>query len=206
MAETEARPKKRFRLKRKLIAAVLLVAVVGGAFFFGAVWSHRDTAPKITSDLISQQLTEVQELATVEYFYTNVGRFENKLDFYGWQVPFTTKRFIVSYDGIIKAGVDLSGLKVEVNGKNVTVTLPQAKILSHEIPEDSIEVFDETHNIFNQIEISDYTGFTADQRGEIEQKAIDNGFLDRAQETAKSVVENLVGMMPGMESYTVTVK
>ena len=37
------------------------------------------------------------------YYYTNMGRFENQVDFYGWKVPFTTKSFIVSYDGVIKA-------------------------------------------------------------------------------------------------------
>ena len=185
-----------------LAAAVLLT----GTFFIGARWSRRESTPVITSDLLSQQLADIEELATVEYCYTNMGRFENKLDFYGWKVPFTTKRFIVSYDGVIKAGIDLSDVKIDVSGDAVTVTLPQAEILSHEIPEDSIQVFDETRNIFNPISISDYTGFTADQRDEMETRAIEGGLLDRASSRAAETVERLLSCVPGMENRTLTVR
>lgn len=53
----------------------------------GAVLSRRSAEPVITSDLIGQQLEAVSELATVEYHYTNMGKFENQVDFYGWKVP-----------------------------------------------------------------------------------------------------------------------
>ena len=142
--------------------------------------SHRDAAPVITSELLGQQLANVRELSTVEYHYTNMGKFENQVDFYGWKVPFTTKSFIVAYDGVIKAGVDLSGLETQVSGQRITISLPAPVILSHEIDEDSIEVFDQTHNIFNPIEITDYTGFTADQKDAIEEKAVGNGLLTAA--------------------------
>ena len=69
----------------------------------------------VTADLLGQQLRTAQELVSVSYYYTNMARYENQLDFYGWKVPFTTKTFIVSYDGIIKAGVDLSKAAVEVD-------------------------------------------------------------------------------------------
>lgn len=209
MAQTQsdARPKKRrLGLRGKLIALAALLAAVVGAFFFGTVWGRRETPPEITADLIGQQLHDIQELAVVEYYYTNMGRFENQLDFYGWQVPFTTKRFIVSYDGVIRAGVDLSELSVMVSGSTISITLPPAKILSHEIPEESIEVFDETKNIFNPITIEDYTGFTADQQGQIEQKAVENGLLDRAQQKSQEAVENLLAFIPGMEDYTLVIR
>ena len=86
--------------------------------------SHRDAAPVITSELLGQQLANVRELSTVEYHYTNMGKFENQVDFYGWKVPFTTKSFIVAYDGVIKAGVDLSGLETQVSGQRITISLP----------------------------------------------------------------------------------
>ncbi len=43
--------------------------------------------------------------------------------------------------------------------------------------EDSLEVYDETRNLFNPITIEDYTGFTADQKQSIEAKATENGLL-----------------------------
>ena len=38
----------------------------------------------------------------------------------------------------------MSLVEVNVHGQNIDITIPQAKILSHEIDQESIEVFDET--------------------------------------------------------------
>lgn len=205
-AVAEERPKRRFRLRGRLLLVLLLAAALGASFFLGAALTGRGNEPRITAELISQQLTDVQELATVEYHYTNMGRFENQLDFYGWAVPLTRKSFIVSYDGVVKAGVDLSAMTVQIGADTVTVTLPQAKILSHEIPEDGIEVFDETHNIFNPIQIEDYTGFTRDQKESVEAKVVENGLLDQAAARARAAVERLLSLLPGMERYTLRVR
>jgi len=207
--DTQEKPRrKHFRLRRPLISLLLLALLMGGMFLWGASWGGQNSTPQITADIIGQQLHDIQELAVVEYHYTNMGRFENQLDFYGWQVPFTTKRFIVSYDGVIKAGIDLNELKIEVRTSEhrVIITLPQAKILSHVIPEDSIEVFDETRNIFNPISINDYTGFSSDQKSEVEQKAIDNGLLTQAAQRAAVSVRTLLSSLPGMEAYTLEIQ
>ena len=206
MAETKTHTLP--RLKRRLFWAAGAVLLLLLSFWLGALWRGREQQPVITSDLLGQQLQTVQELVSVEYHYTNMGKFENQVDFYGWKVPFTTKRFRVSYDGLIKAGVDLSGATVEVDEvqKSVTITLPESRILSHEIPEDSIQVFDETRNIFNPITIEDYTGFTRDQKAEVEQRAIDEGLLTGASEKAREAVETLAALLPGSGDYTWTIR
>lgn len=206
MAETKTHTLP--RLKRRLFWAAGAVLLLLLAFWLGALWRGREQQPVITSDLLGQQLQTVQELVSVEYHYTNMGKFENQVDFYGWKVPFTTKRFLVSYDGLIKAGVDLSGATVEVDEvqKSVTITLPESRILSHEIPEDSIQVFDETRNIFNPITIEDYTGFTRDQKAEVEQRAIDEVLLTGASEKAREAVETLAALLPGSGDYTWTIR
>ena len=206
MTETES-GRRRMRLRTRLLLVLAAVVLVCGAmlaaFLLGLRQGGQEETPVITSDLLGERLRSAQELVTVAYYYTSMGRFENHVDFYGWKVPLTTKSFIVSYDGVIKAGVDLSGVEVEVDetGKTVTVTLPDSGILSHEIPEDSIEVFDESDNIFNPITIEDYTGFTRDEKAAMEQRAIDNGLLTSADEQARNAVDSLLRLMPGMEGY-----
>ena len=198
--------KFQLRLKQRLIAVGVVLLAVVLAFFLGMLRGGSQSAPKITSDLLGQQLREVSDLVSVEYHYTNMGKFENTLDFYGWEVPFTTKSFIVSYDGVIRAGVDLSQAQVEISGNTITVTLPETEILSNEVEEGSLEVYDETHNIFNPISIEDYAGFTADQKQSIEQKAVENGLLTAGQERAESTVREFLSLLPGMEAYTIEVK
>lgn len=206
MTETENKPHR--RLRSRLLLALVLCAALAGSFFLGSVWAGYETEPVITGDLLGERLGEVQELVSVEYYYTNMGRFENQLDFYGWKVPFTTKSFIISYDGVIKAGVDLSQAQVTVSEtmRTVTVTLPASAVISHEIPEGSIQVFDESRNLFNPITIDDYVGFTRDQKTLMEQRAIDNGLLTAASEKARAAVKSLLCLMPGMEAYALTVR
>ena len=154
-----------------ILAGVALAAVCFGAGFFTG-GRTQDETPQLSSVTVEQQLQQISQLATTQYAYTNMGQFERGSDFYGIRIPFTTSRFIVSYSGVITAGVDLSQAQVEVTDEQVTVTLPAAQILSHEIDPDSLEVFDETRSIFNPITIEDYNGFQADQQGVMEEKAL----------------------------------
>ena len=209
MRDTETKP-RRMGLKMKILLILLTLLLICGAvlaaFLCGLRQASQAAEPQITGDLLASQLRSVQELVTVSYYYTNMGRFENQVDFYGWKVPFTTKSFIVSYDGVIKAGVDLEKLQVSIGDGEVTVTLPESRIISHEIPEDSLEVFDESDNLFNHITIEDYTAFTRGQKSAMEQRAVDGGLLDRANQEARTAVDSLLRIMPGLEEYTLTVK
>ena len=121
------------------------------------------------------------------------------------KLPFTTKSFIITYDGQIKAGVDLSKAQIDISGKTITVTLPDAQILSHEIDEDSIEVFDESTSIFNPLKVEDYTAFNKDQKSRMEKKAQEKGLLTEARKAAVKTVEKYLAQIAG-EDYEVKVK
>ena len=209
MRDTETKP-RRMGLKMKILLILLTLLLICGAvlaaFLCGLRQASQAAEPQITGDLLASRLRSVQELVTVSYYYTNMGRFENQVDFYGWKVPFTTKSFIVSYDGVIKAGVDLEQLQVSIGDREVTVTLPESRIISHEIPEDSLEVFDENDNIFNPITIEDYAGFTKDQKEAMELRAAENGLLTSAEEKARTTVESFLRLLPEMEAYTLTIQ
>lgn len=186
---------KKIQLSQTIKNIIVIVVIAAIFFFVGKVWPSGEEPTTITSDLLSQQILSISELASVEYNYTNMGKFENQATFYGWKVPFTTKSFILSYDGKIKAGIDMSLVEVEMHNKNIDITIPQAKILSHEIDEKSIEVFDETKNIFNQISITDYNQFAIDQKESMENKAKEKGLLKEAQDKAKETIKTFVESM-----------
>lgn len=174
----------------KNIIAIVIIALV--FFFVGKLWPSGEEPTKMTSDLLSQQIQNISELAVVEYNYTNMGKFENQATFYGWKVPFTTKSFIISYDGKIKVGIDMSLVEVKIKGKNISVFVPEAKILSHEIDEKSIEIFDETKNIFNQISITDYNQFAIDQKDKMETNVKEKGIIKESQEKTEKVITSFI--------------
>ncbi len=171
-----------------------------------------EAEPVITSDTVVERLNSLGELVTVEYLYTNADKYENQnqVSVHKWSInlPFTTKSFLLAYDGRIKAGVDLKDIRIEVEEKSrrVTVILPKSKITSHEIFEDNIRVFDERDSVFNKITIENYNDFVASQKDSMEQRAIELGLLSSADNNAKNVVRTFLALIPGMDTYALTVK
>lgn len=166
----------------------------------------------ITSDTVNEQLNSLGELVTVEYLYTNADKYENQnqVSVHKWNInlPFTTKSFLLAYDGRIKAGVDLQDVQIDIdeNSHKITVILPKSEITSHEISEDDIRVFDEKDSVFNKITIDNYNDFVASQKDSMEQRAIDMGLLTSADENAKTVVYSFLSLIPGMDAYSLTIK
>ncbi len=165
-------------------------------YFFISSFNKEDATPIITSSLISSRIENAPDISSVKYMYTNFGKFENSEEFKGITIPFSQKSFIISYDGIIQAGISVDDIKVDVSENKILIDLPSAKILSHEIKEDSIEVFDETKNVFNQISIKDYADFTTEEKQKMEKKAIENGLLLEAQKEAEKTIKNILMMYP----------
>ena len=97
-------------------------------------------------------------------------------------------------------------IEVEEKSRRVTVILPKSKITSHEIFEDNIRVFDERDSVFNKITIENYNDFVASQKDSMEQRAIELGLLSSADNNAKNVVRTFLALIPGMDTYALTVK
>lgn len=189
-------PKERIRpfktVKYILVGIVLCVLVGAAGFLGGRHAAASEKAPQLSAVVLESRLAEISELASVTYAYTNMAQFENSSDFYGVTIPFTTKRFILTYDGTIKAGIDLTQVQIDVSGNDVTVVLPEAEILSHEIDEDSVEIFDEKSSIFNPFTVEDFTAFQEEQKQVMTEKALQGGLLEEAREKAKNSVRLLL--------------
>ncbi len=180
---------------------LLIVGILIGAVLLGGGWLLGKTSGggsrenvEISAIVLQNKISAMSELAVVTYTYTELGQYESSKEFYGVKMPFTTNRFLLTYDGVIKAGIDMTEVKVDVDQgvKTVTVTLPQAEILSHEIDEDSVKIYDEKTSIFNAFTIEDYTSFYADQKKTVEKKARDKGLLTEAQTQAENAVRQLL--------------
>ena len=140
----------------------------------------------------------------MEYHYTNADKqeYDNK------NLPFTRNSFIFSYDGVIKYGVDVSQVGITVNGiaKIVTVEIPRAKIISHEIPEEGFRVLYESSGPFNRIKIDDVTLFRMTQKDKMETKAQEQEMPQKAQAQSGEAIAALLRAVPGMEEYTLDVE
>ncbi|WP_455580532.1 DUF4230 domain-containing protein [Dysosmobacter sp.] len=183
-----------FKTAKYLFLGAALCGLVGVICFFGGRLSAGGGAesPQLDAVVLESRLEDIRELATVTYAYTNMAQFESSNDFYGVKVPFTTKSFILTYDGTIKAGMDLKDADLQLSGTTLTVHLPQAVILSHEIDEGSVEVFDEKTSIFNPFTVEDFTAFQADQKAAMEEKALARGLLSQARAQGEAAVRRIL--------------
>lgn len=182
-----------FKTVKYILVGIVLCVLVGAAGFLGGRYAAAsEKAPQLSAVVLESRLAEISELASVTYTYTNMAQFENSSDFYGVTIPFTTKKFILTYDGTIKAGIDLTQVQIDVSGNDVTVVLPEAEILSHEIDEESVEIFDEKTSIFNPFTVEDFTAFQAEQKQVMTEKALQRGLLEEAGEKAKNSVRLLL--------------
>lgn len=166
---------------------------------------YEEASREIDINVVNVEIQEIGELATLEYLYTDAGKFEDPKQLFGKDVPFTTKSFIAKWDGIIKAGVDISQVTAEVdsNSKEVVVHIPKAEILSHEIDSESVETLDQKNGLFNPVSVEDVREFDAKSKEKMENRAIENGILDKAFENAESIIEKLIDPMIQEFEYTV---
>lgn len=166
---------------------------------------YEEASREIDINVVNVEIQEIGELATMEYLYTDAGKFEDPKQLFGKDVPFTTKSFIAKWDGIIKAGVDISQVTAEVdsNNKEVVVHIPKAEILSHEIDSESVETLDQKNGLFNPVSVEDVREFDEKSKEKMEERAIENGILDKAFENAESIIEKLIDPMIQEFEYTV---
>ena len=201
--------KEKRGLKQGLIASLIIAIILIG----GSIYVKNNFVPKeetlISSETVESSLKEAKELTTLKYHYKNIASFENSQEFQGFKLPFTTKSFLYTYEGVIHAGVDLDKAKIDVNNeyKTISVSLPKSKILSHDIDEKSVMFYDEKNSIFNPLDLEDYSNFRKEEEATVEKEAIDKGLLDEAYKQSKKAIEDILNINPEIaEHYTINVK
>lgn len=189
---------------KKVIAIILITLIfIGTVFFAGTQYATHKENTKINSTLIKNELKSVKELITTEYSYSKVGKYENSLDLNGWQIPLSQKSFLLTYTGNIKLGVDLDKAKIAIQGDTININLPPISITENTIDEESIEIYDESNNLFNPIKIEDYKNFAIQQKEEAQQDAIDKGLYQQAQQKTVEAITSLINII--QEEYTVNI-
>lgn len=190
--------KKFFRRARIALIAVLAVVLVGAGLFVGMRFSGilTDAGTKITGTTIKNSFSDIAELASEQYNFTAVGKFaDGGKKLFGMGVPLTGKSFLITYKGVVKAGLkDISKIKVDTDGigKKITITAPPCTVLSAKIDPESIEQYDQTFNPINQLQVSDVAKFTATEERRNSDEAVKSGLLERAQKRTETLLSSHV--------------
>ena len=215
---------------KSVIKLILVVALlcVGATWWYLEVYKKlepisvdQDNSGIIQDDLavigetIESGLKQIGELSTAEYYFTRTETVEDskKLDLtsigidFITNIPLTSNSFTYSYDGNIKAGIDFAEIEVSVDKdtKTITVLIPGSRILSSEVDPDSYKFYEIRNNILNPISPEDYAVSFADLIHKEEERAVEEGLLEKADVNAQKILKNFISSY-NSDAYSITVK
>lgn len=160
---------------------------------------------EITAEILQDGLNDIGLLVTEEYYFTEVVSFSSiKKLFKVIELGITESYYLASYDGVIRAGIDFTGIRVEKNDASriITVTIPLPEICSVDIDPNSFELYSEKEGLGNPISIADYNQSLVELETNAAQKAVDRGLLERAAENAQLVIKNFIRSLFAEEEYS----
>ncbi|MDR1388597.1 MAG: DUF4230 domain-containing protein [Treponema sp.] len=206
----------KFRFSTLVLILVIALVLAAGYLLRGRLnLPSVQSVSDVSAHTVVKEALPIGEYASLAYRYTSVVKDINRRDINGWNIPFTTRKYIFTYDGTMKLGIDASQIQVEEapdagepdenTRPEIRVLLPPVKILSHEIMDDSIEVYDQSQTIFNQIKIEDAFRVTAERKREMEERVLASDAIDDAKASLVQQLGSLLGGLPGIkDKYTVT--
>lgn len=139
------------------------------------------------------QMKAICELAVMDCYYHNVAKYKEE-DAAGFLLWKRDKHFWIEYSGVVRFGIDVSALKIESGGDEITITLPEAKVLSCKVDsssltEDSYIVDKKSADITAEDEKA---AFTEAQEKLEEVAANDKALLTKAQQRAQTLLEDYI--------------
>lgn len=153
------------------------------------------------------QIRSICNLATVECYYHNVA-ISNKT---AKSLLKKDRKFWIEYTGIAKIGIDMSKVNMEINGNNITVTLPNAELLDIDIPENDLNkksyIKSQDGLIKNKITADEQTAAINSAQAKMAESVKSNKtLLLNAQNRAKKLIENYIKKLGEISNVKYQVK
>ena len=147
---------------------------------------------EISNEILEDGLRDMGVMVTEEYYFTQVENYSKTkkvMKFFE-----SESNFIYSYDGTVGAGIDFTKIKVDKNAdtKVVTVRLPASEVQYVDIDFNSFKVYAEKEGLWNPIKVTDYNESLVDMKKTAEEHAISKGTLNRADESARLIIESFI--------------
>lgn len=191
--------KKVIKILIILSIVIVVLFIFASGFKVGKIFSYNKKEDLIilNSNMIKERIEGVSELATVKYYYSQVETLDEDNKFNNLSIPFTNKKLIIQYDGVILAGIDLSkisedDIKVDDKDKKINISIPRAMIMSNTI-EDTKTLL-ERDTIFNNLNSKDWEKLREVERQHAEETAIDRGILEEANKNVISTIKRFLNV------------
>ncbi len=161
----------------------------------------KEVKPEIT------QMMAICELAVMECYYHNVGKYyeENAEGMLWWEKD---RHFWIEYAGIVTVGIDTSLVKIKIDDKNVSITIPPAKVLSCKVDDatltkDSFIIAQNSAAVTAEYQVK---VFGEAQNKMLESARGDKALMASAQQRAQKLLEDYVNSIGDLmdKEYSIT--
>ena len=176
---------------KKVLVLFLVIALM---FSLVACGKTEKEAPTNMEPQVSQ-MKAICELAVMECYYHNVAKFfqeDAEKGFLG--IGSKDKHFWIEYSGVVRLGVDVSLVNIEVTDTQITITIPEAKVLgckvdSASLTADSFIVDKDSAEVTAEDEIKAFE----EAQAQLQETATnDKALLASAQQRAMALLEDYV--------------
>lgn len=159
---------------------------------------------EITAEMVQEGLRDMGFLISGEYYFTEVVSYTSVKKLWNIELPFTESGYLVSYDGVVTAGVDFSRIRVEKDDEKLTlkIILPKAEIKNIDIDTESFQLHHEKTGFGNSLKVEDYNSGLVTLERTARSKAIQRDLPGMANKNARNVIRNFVSNLVDTTTYT----
>lgn len=186
--------KKRKKNSKLMILSVLFTLGIVVFFIYNNFFEKKE---ELKSDIkVLNTISEVLDLNVMKYNYSNIIDIKKDKSINDIKIPFTEKSFIIKYEGVVNAGINIDDVKILTNdSENIKIRIDKCKILEHYIKDESIYVYNIKESIFNKVEIQEVLEDITKHKNEYEEKLIEEGFIEEVKGIVKEklhiILENM---------------
>ncbi len=179
-----------------LLVLVIILAITVAGLGFKVTHTTESKTTKLGFE-------DIGEFATQSAYCTEVSATANARKLFGHNLPFTQSNIVFSYDVVIKAGYDFSAITWDVHDTTITVKLPEVKVLSCEVKEDSFKKYVEDESIFTPFTLDDNNNAMKALKETAQTDAIANGLYENARSNAETMLTTFFSSAYDMDQYTI---
>ncbi len=195
---------KRKKIKKAPVLLCFFIILASGVLFVFNEFKKESTYKDSTK--IMDTLSQVLDISTVKYNYSNIVEIKKDKSINNIKIPFTEKTFIIKYNGVINGGVKPEDIEIINNNEDeICIEINKCQILDHYIDDENIYVYDIKNSIFNKLETQEVLDDISSIKNDYENKVINEGFLEEVKENTKVSLENILNEI-GYSIVTISFK
>lgn len=183
--------------------AVILALIVSITINVMLIMRRKVSQNRSVRTTILSGIQNVSELATIRERFQSIVSFSDGIKIPGLNVniPGTTRKFMLKYDGTIVCGCDLSKAQIserfDVN--RVRITLPHSRITDIYADVHSFEVYDQHAGIFTSVKLEDQNREVEADLAKVKAHELEGGILAHSDENVRKILTSVVSST-GMEA------